>query len=90
MDANANADAGGSTIALRERSSGELKTYVWVLVWIASTCSRPGDMVWVLPCVQQASYLEGGQLKWMLPLYLYVNQISGDDDDDDPQHMFLY
>ena len=25
-------------------------------------------------CVQQASYLEGGPLMWMLPLYLHVNQ----------------
>ena len=29
-----------------------------------------------LPCVQQASFLEGGQLMWMLPLYLHVNQKS--------------
>ena len=34
----------------------------------------PGDLVWDLPCVQQASYLEGGPLMWMLPLYLHVNQ----------------
>ena len=34
----------------------------------------PGDLVWDLPCVQQASYLEGGPLVWMLPLYLHVNQ----------------
>ena len=27
-------------------------------------------------CVQQASYLEGGPLMWMLPLYLHVNQKS--------------
>ena len=33
----------------------------------------PGDLVWDLPCVQQASYLEGGPLIWMLPLYLHVN-----------------
>ena len=26
--------------------------------------------------VQQASYLEGGPLMWMLPLYLHVNQKS--------------
>ena len=26
----------------------------------------PGDLVWDLPCVQQASYLEGGPLVWML------------------------
>ena len=25
----------------------------------------PGDLVWDLPCVQQASYLEGGPLMWM-------------------------
>ena len=43
----------------------------------------PGDLVWDLPCVQQASYLEGGPLMWMLPLYLHVNQKSDDDDDDD-------
>ena len=43
----------------------------------------PGDLVWDLPCVQQARYLEGGQLLWILPLYLHVNQKSDDDDDDD-------
>ena len=36
----------------------------------------PGDLVWDLPCVQQASYLEGGSLMWMLHLYLHVNQKS--------------
>ena len=36
----------------------------------------PGDLVWDLPCVQQASYLEGGPLVWMLPLYLHVNKKS--------------
>ena len=36
----------------------------------------PGDLVWDLPCMQQASYLEGGPLVWMLPLYLHVNQKS--------------
>ena len=36
-----------------------------------------GDLVWDLPCVQQASYLEGGPLMWMLPLYLHVNKKSG-------------
>ena len=36
----------------------------------------PGDLVWDLPCVQQASYLEGSPLMWMLPLYLHVNQKS--------------
>ena len=40
-----------------------------------------GDLVWDLPCVQQeASYLEGGPLMWMLPLYLHVNQKSDYDD----------
>ena len=36
----------------------------------------PGDLVWDLPCVQQASYLEGVSLAWMLPLYLHINQKS--------------
>ena len=36
----------------------------------------PGDLVWDLPCVQQANYLEGGPLVWMLPLYLHINQKS--------------
>ena len=39
--------------------------------------------MWDLPCVQQASYLEGGPLMWMLPLYLHVDQKSDDDDDGD-------
>ena len=30
-------------------------------------------------CMQQASYLEGGLLMWMLPLYLHVNKKSDDD-----------
>ena len=42
----------------------------------------PGDLVWDLPCVHQASYLERGPLMWMLPLYLHVNQKSDYDDDD--------
>ena len=33
--------------------------------------------------MQQASYLEGGPLMWMLPLYLHINQKSDDDGDDD-------
>ena len=33
--------------------------------------------------MQQARYLEGSPLMWMLPLYLHVNQKSDDDDDDD-------
>ena len=41
----------------------------------------PGDLVWDLPCVQQASYLEGGPLMWILPPYLHVNQKSDYDDD---------
>ena len=40
----------------------------------------PVDLVCDLPCVQQASYLEGGQLMWMLPLYLHVSQKSDYDD----------
>ena len=42
----------------------------------------PKDLVWDLPCVQQASYLEGGPLMWMLPLYRHFNQKSDDNDDD--------
>ena len=42
----------------------------------------PGDLVWDLPCVLQASYLEGGPLLWILPLYLHVNKKSDDDDGD--------
>ena len=42
----------------------------------------PGDLVRDQPCVQQASYLKGGPLMWMLPLYLHVNQKSDYDDDD--------
>ena len=36
----------------------------------------PGDLVWDLPCVQQASYLEGVPLLWILFLYLHVNKKS--------------
>ena len=43
----------------------------------------PGDLVRDLPCVQQASCLEGGPLLWIWPLSLHVNQKSDDDDDDD-------
>ena len=43
----------------------------------------PGDLVCDSPCMQQASYQEGGPLMWMLPLHLHVNQKSDDDDDDD-------
>ena len=31
--------------------------------------------------MQQASYLDGGPLLWILPLYLHVNQKSEDDDE---------
>ena len=34
----------------------------------------PGDQVWDLLCVQLASYLEGGQQMWMMPLHLHINQ----------------
>ena len=40
-----------------------------------------GGLVWDLPCVQQASYLERGLLMLMLPLYPHVNQTNDDDDD---------
>ena len=30
--------------------------------------------MWDLPCVLQASCLEGGPLLWIWPLYLHVNQ----------------
>ena len=43
----------------------------------------PEDLVWDLPCMQQASYREGGKLMWMLPRYRHVNQKYDDDDDDD-------
>ena len=49
----------------------------------------PGDLVWDLPCVQQASYLEGGPLLWILPQYLHVNKKSDDDDDDVDFRKFL-
>ena len=31
--------------------------------------------------MQQASYLKGGPLLWILPLYLHINKKSDDDDD---------
>ena len=40
---------------------------------------KPGDLVRDLPCVQQASFLEGGPLMWMLPLYLHIYQKSDHD-----------
>ena len=33
--------------------------------------------------MQPASYLEGGPLLWILPLYLHINKKSDDGDDDD-------
>ena len=39
----------------------------------------PGDLVWDLPCMQQASYLEGDPM--MLPPYLHKNKKSDDDDE---------
>ena len=48
----------------------------WKLLAINPKIDVPGDLVWDLPCVQQASYLEGGPLMWTLPLYLHVNQKS--------------
>ena len=46
--------------------------------------------MWGLPCMQQASYLEGGPLMWILPLYLHVNKKSEDDDDDDMYIFFFF
>ena len=43
----------------------------------------PGDLVWDLPSVQLASYLEGGPLMWILSLNIHVDQKSGDNDDDE-------
>ena len=36
---------------------------------------------------QQASYLKGVPLMWMLPLFLHVNQKSDDDDEQHHWHM---
>ena len=43
---------------------------------------RERRLRWDLLCVQLASYLERGPLKWMMPLHLHVNQKSNYDDDD--------
>ena len=48
---------------IAERGSSGLSTL---------TIDTPRDLMWGLPCVQQASFLEGGQLMWMMPLYLHV------------------
>ena len=58
---------------IAESGSSRLSTFI---------IDVPGDLVWDLSCMQQASYLEGGPLMWMLPLYLHVNQKSHYDDDD--------
>ena len=63
-----------------ESGSSRLQTVSTLMIEIC------GDLVWDLPCVQQASYLEGGPLMWMLPLYLHVNQKSDYDDDDDDNY----
>ena len=34
----------------------------------------PGDLVRDLPCVQQASYLEGGPLIWMLTFFYITKE----------------
>ena len=49
--------------------------------WRLSTLmiNIPGNLMWVLACVQQATYLEGGPLMWMLTKNLHVNQKSDDD-----------
>ena len=54
--------------------------------WKISTIDPRDRYTWrtdVSACKQQASYLEGGPLMWMLPLYLHVNQKSDDDNDDE-------
>ena len=51
---------------------------------------KPGDLAWDLPYMQQASYLEGGPLMGMLPLYLQVNKTSVDDDDDNEENSFYF
>ena len=57
---------------LAERDCREWK----FLGYQPSMIDIPGDLVWDLPCVQEASYLEGCPQMWMLPLYLHVNQKS--------------
>ena len=59
---------------IAESGSSELSTLM---------IETPGVQVSDLPCVQQASCLEGGPLLWIWPLYLHVNQKSDDDYDDD-------
>ena len=57
---------------IAESGSSQLSTHM---------IETPGDLVWDLPCVQQASCLKGGPLLWIWPLYLHMNQKSDDDDD---------
>ena len=52
-----------------QRGIAESGSRLWTLM-----IDIPGDLVWDLPYMQQGSYLEGGALMWMLPLYLHVNQ----------------
>ena len=40
--------------------------------------------------MQQASYLEGGPLIWILPLYLHVNTCKKLDDDDEGNIFFIF
>ena len=50
---------------IAENGSSQLSTFMK---------ETPGDLVWGVLCVQQTSYLEGGPLLWILPLYLHVNK----------------
>ena len=59
---------------LTERDCREWKSRLSTLL-----INIPRDLVRDLPCVQQASYLEGGPLMWMLLLYLHVNKKSDDE-----------
>ena len=66
--------------AITESGSSQLLTVM---------IETPGDLVLNLPCVQQASCLEGGPLLWMWPLYLHVNQKTDDDDSVSIYFMFV-
>ena len=43
----------------------------------------PGDLVWDLPCVQQASYVEGVHWCGCCPYNCMLIKYDDDDDDDD-------
>ena len=43
------------------------------------------QLAYIYHCVQQASYLGGGPLLWILPLYLHLNKKSDDEDNDDDE-----